>query len=189
MSREEILATASKIQSWSNKAERSYLYELASAAISERGAAADVGVWKGQSAFIVGNICKYRNANLYAIDVFTDENDLVGIGKGKGEVPISNGMNIFEQAKANLMFLPVLFIKGSTLEGAKQIPNGVLDFCFIDADHSYETVKADILAYLPKMKKGGLLCGDDWENGGVAQAVKEVIGEVDVQHSIWKHAV
>jgi hypothetical protein len=36
------------------------------------------------------------------------------------------------------------------------------DFVYIDATHIYEAALADLRAYLPKVKKGGILCGDDY---------------------------
>lgn len=53
-----------------------------------------------------------------------------------------------------------------------------IDFLFIDSDHSYQAMKDCINAYLPKMKSGGVLAGDDYSNKrfpGVVQAVDEVL--------------
>lgn len=51
--------------------------------------------------------------------------------------------------------------KGDSHSMASHIEDGSLDICFIDADHRYANVKKDIELYLPKVKKGGILCGHD----------------------------
>jgi predicted O-methyltransferase YrrM len=70
----------------------------------------------------------------------------------------------------------------STAEAAKQVEDGSLDFVFIDADHSYEGVKADIEAWDPKVREGGYVIGHDydfpkWWGKQVKQAVDEIYGE------------
>lgn len=67
----------------------------------------------------------------------------------------------------------VSIIRDWTTKAAQQVPDESLDFVFIDADHSYEAVKADIAAWTPKIKKLGLLAGHDYEWPGVEQAVNE----------------
>lgn len=61
------------------------------------------------------------------------------------------------------------------------------DMVFIDADHSYAGVKADILAWRPLVKPGGILCGHDFHTGapGVVQAVQEIFPVVRAFESIW----
>lgn len=73
-------------------------------------------------------------------------------------------------------------VQGDSLEVAGTVEDGSLDFAFIDADHAYEAVAADIRAWRPKVKPGGLLCGHDYherwteERGyGVVQAVDEAV--------------
>ena len=51
------------------------------------------------------------------------------------------------------------------------------DFCFIDADHSYESVLADIKAWAPKVKEGGCVIGHDIDFPSVRKAVEEVYGK------------
>ena len=60
-----------------------------------------------------------------------------------------------------------------------RIADASLDFCFVDADHSYEGCKADIAHYAAKVKSGGWLGGHDYARPGypmfgVTAAVDEV---------------
>jgi predicted O-methyltransferase YrrM len=63
---------------------------------------------------------------------------------------------------------------------ARHIANASVDLVYIDADHSYEAVLADIAAWLPKIRSGGWIAGHDfgWKGTpGVTQAVMERFGE------------
>lgn len=77
-------------------------------------------------------------------------------------------------------------IQGVSYNIADQIPDNSVDLIFIDADHSYDAVKKDILAFTPKLKKGGILTGHDIDYPGVNKAVHELIGEFDVAPNyVW----
>jgi hypothetical protein len=78
-----------------------------------------------------------------------------------------------------------IILRNSSVDAAAQIPDGTLDFVFIDADHSYEGCRADIDAWMPKLKPGGLLSGHDYSNPnfpgfGVNRAVEEFA---------WRHGL
>jgi predicted O-methyltransferase YrrM len=54
------------------------------------------------------------------------------------------------------------------------------DWIYIDGNHQYEFVKQDLETYLPKIKTGGLIAGDDygrpgWWQDGVTKAVDEAV--------------
>ena len=62
----------------------------------------------------------------------------------------------------------------TSLEAAKLIPDGSLDFVYIDANHRYFEVSQDIRAWLPKVRPGGVLCGHDYfSHGSVKKAVDD----------------
>lgn len=76
-------------------------------------------------------------------------------------------------------------VKGNSIELSQKLPDKSLDFIFIDANHTYEDVKADILAYLPKIKEGGVIAGHDYcaDWPGVIQAVTEVFeGRANIEY-------
>lgn len=53
----------------------------------------------------------------------------------------------------------------------KHVPEGVLDFVFIDAEHTNSAVREDLGAWLPKIRPGGVLCGHDYAIAAVRSAV------------------
>lgn len=63
----------------------------------------------------------------------------------------------------------------TTLEASNKFENNSIDLVFIDADHSYEGVKADILAWAPKVKMGGIVSGHDFSWVGVRKAIEECL--------------
>lgn len=63
-----------------------------------------------------------------------------------------------------------------------------VDFVFIDGDHSYEAVKADIEKYLPKTRY--FLAGHDYGNPKVSKAVDELLGLTKKGHDeCWGYYV
>lgn len=77
----------------------------------------------------------------------------------------------------------------ASVEAAERVEDGWADFIFIDAGHSYQAVKADIEAWLPKVRPGGWFGGHDYHSAhtGVIRAVDEAFGErVEVlAHAVW----
>jgi hypothetical protein len=67
-------------------------------------------------------------------------------------------------------------------EAAARFPDLSLDFAYIDADHRYEAVSADIQAWYPKLKPGGLFAGHDFLDGTLPQGkfgVKTAVSEFE----------
>jgi predicted O-methyltransferase YrrM len=54
---------------------------------------------------------------------------------------------------------------------------GTIDFIFIDGDHSYDACKADIAAWTPFVKRGGVIAFHDFGSraDGVTRAIFEQI--------------
>ncbi len=58
-------------------------------------------------------------------------------------------------------------------DAAPMIADEYLDFVYIDGMHLYDWVHEDINLWLPKIREGGILAGDDYNIPGVKKAVKE----------------
>jgi hypothetical protein len=74
-------------------------------------------------------------------------------------------------------------IRMASVDAAKLYEDNSIDVVFIDACHTYECVKEDIIAWLPKVKVGGYLAGHDYSwSDDVRRAVNETIaslGKID----------
>lgn len=75
----------------------------------------------------------------------------------------------------------------------KDYSDASLDFAFLDGDHSYEGLKKDIEAWLPKVKKGGIIAGHDFSYNqypGIIRAVQERFDHWEVWRGThWADAV
>lgn len=62
-------------------------------------------------------------------------------------------------------------------EGSFLFENESIDFWHLDGKHKYETVLDDLACWVPKMRPGGMMSGDNHEFWGVSQAVEATFGE------------
>lgn len=80
--------------------------------------------------------------------------------------------------------------KMTSVEASRLFAEESLDFVYIDGNHLYEAVKEDIQAWLPKVKKGLIIAGHDYQHKwapGVKPAVLEMLGSIDrhFQDTSW----
>ena len=66
-------------------------------------------------------------------------------------------------------------VHGLSVDAAATYADESVDVVYIDADHSYEGVAADLDAWRPKVRRGGFIGGHDYHDGfqGVKRAVNE----------------
>lgn len=81
-------------------------------------------------------------------------------------------------------------IRKKSLEVIHEIPDNSLDFVYIDGNHFYDEVLADIVAWMDKVRPRGILIGDDFNWNGnlnnVARAVHECFRfEYGVMADTW----
>jgi hypothetical protein len=61
---------------------------------------------------------------------------------------------------------PLIMMRMESTIAARYIANYSLDMIFIDADHDYKSVLDDIIAWVPKVKEGGIIAGHDYDPTG-----------------------
>jgi hypothetical protein len=182
---------ALKIQGWMTEIELRWLAEQASRVQVKR--IVEIGSWMGRSTrAFADNIGP--DGIVYAVDTWEGSPECGQMEK----LPIdwiydqfkvnmrdhlgSDGMGLVRATKTTSLNMAAI------LETHKIEPCEKFDLVFIDASHDYEDVKADILAWLPLVKPGGIICGHDYctQWPGVVQAVNELVpGAKHAAGSIW----
>ena len=137
------------------------------------GEGVEVGVGGGTYSYEL-----LKNSNLkrlYSIDVWSGEDGCITYATMKDYV--RTVQKLWEcRERSTILVL-------DSLTACDLFEDASLDFIYIDAMHGYEHVKQDILAWLPKVKKGGIISGHDYfeYHAGVVQAVDEIfLGEIQV---------
>lgn len=111
----------------------------------------EVGSYQGESTemFQQGGFGK-----IFAVDPWIDEGETTTYG-----VPFANVEFAFDNRTET--YDNITKIKNFSVPAADEFEDESLDFVYIDALHTYDAVKADIAAWLPKVKKGGFIGGHD----------------------------
>lgn len=58
-----------------------------------------------------------------------------------------------------------------SIDAARLFKPNSIDWVYIDAHHSYFALKADLEAWVPKVKPGGIISGHDWNKPCIRKAV------------------
>jgi len=176
---------AEKIQGFMTRPELEWLYDKAKGMDS----VVEIGSFKGRSTFVLASGCNGKNGKVYAIDPFIfggDWSKFLNPNLG-----LKAGDDFFHAFMKNCGHFPhLVVIKKASVEAAAldAIPLEV-DMTFLDGDHSYEAVMADLKAWAPRTKK--MICGHDFNDPmypGVRQAVYEYFGADSVKvgpDSLW----
>jgi hypothetical protein len=170
----------------------------------------EIGVLFGRSTFFMADAIARSGKSIAfdAVDNFDYGPDsLSAVLKKYAEKCSENDLSLLPSLSLAVNTRPILEIvrKHADLSGlghlvnlvrsrgqdlAKSYPDEGLDFVFIDSAHTYEDTRSMLEAYLPKLRRGGVLAGHDHHTQypGVIQAVREALGEVEVRciSFIWR---
>jgi len=152
---------------------------------------AEVGVYKGGTT-------KYLLDNLpgiqmyYAVDLWKHYDDFTDILDPKRTMINDDMDKIYENFIKRIdKYDKVVVMRMMSITAASLIKDETLDIVFIDANHAYKYVKEDIMLWLPKVKKGGIISGHDYglehrkPKFGVTQAVNELIPDAEIKGTVW----
>jgi len=132
--------------------------------------AVEVGV---RSGWFSKYILDHTNMEVVAIDPWEDNAEL------------SNAKDFFKECQVRLEPYGerCKMLAEYSPSCAENFEDDSLDFVYIDALHNYTAVKADMEAWYPKLKVGGVLAGHDYslqDWPGIFTAVEEFSEEIDI---------
>lgn len=150
----------------------------------------EVGCWRGKSTACLGVeiFNSGKNISLICVDAWRYIPST--------EQPVSSQADFDQVYKEFLQntkpfesFLSV--IRADSTEAARLFEDKSIDFCFIDANHTYDSVKSDSSAWLPKIKQGGIIAGHDYftrVHPGVKKAVDELFPNAILipEQNVWQ---
>jgi len=139
----------------------------------------ELGSWTGRSAAYcaVELINRDKLGAFYCVDTW------------KGEAAIAYDTDIVQDLKNIFQrnLTPVIdhitMLSMMSWLAADGFNDESVDFCYVDAGHSYEAVSNDLTAWWPKMRPGSMFAGDDYTKGypGVQKAVWDFFGPKDIK--------
>jgi predicted O-methyltransferase YrrM len=166
-----------EIQGWFNH-QAAYDYLLAN--MPKDGTFVELGAWLGKSSSYLCD--KATGQDIIIVDTWKGSpNELTTHHK------LATEQDIYELFVENMGERKYKAIKATSKAAARKFKAESLDVVFIDLTHTYEAVKEDIKLWLPKVKKGGYIAGDDYHENwkGVIQAVDELLPHATFIDDCW----
>ncbi|MEM4217915.1 MAG: class I SAM-dependent methyltransferase [Candidatus Methanomethylicaceae archaeon] len=134
----------------------------------------ELGSYLGASACFLAEGLQRGRGHLYCVDTW--ENDAMSEGY----------RDTYQEFLVNTELLSgtITPIRGLTTEVATSFTKEI-SLLFVDADHSYAAVTADLQSWLPKLQAGGWLLMHDWGWAeGVQRAIKEMVAPIQIDKPI-----
>jgi len=128
------------------------------------------------------NICELgvycgRTTAIWNVDLINQNIDYnyLAVDHFQGSAEHKKDRDYFGETMRNLapIIHKIQIVKNDSISEAQKHPDNYFDLVYIDASHDYLSVLQDIVVWLPKVKNGGFLAGDDYHPGhpGVVKAV------------------
>jgi hypothetical protein len=150
----------------------------------KNGVGAEIGVHQGDFSQQILEIAKPKK--LFLIDpwkYFTDPKharSMYGGERASQEIMDERHASVAARMDQQIADGVVEIRRETSAAAAVRFPDQFFDFVYVDGDHTYEGVKEDLRLYMPKIRSGGLLIGDDYRDGwgvGVVKAFHELLAD------------
>jgi hypothetical protein len=157
-------------EEWFSEFSQHVLADLVRGVVDVPGLIVEIGSWEGRSTVAMANAAFPRM--VHAVDTWQGSPFEISAG-------LAQRRDVFAQWSTNIEMLTRSNVVAHRMGWREFVPTVTepLALCFIDAEHSYLEVRDNLLAVIPLMSPGGIICGDDVHHPPVRQALTEVLGE------------
>jgi|TARA_R110000803_G_C11910599_1_gene313191 predicted O-methyltransferase YrrM len=134
----------------------------------------EIGSHMGESTFMFAASQIFKSIN--CIDPFKGNEEALAILRRSWK-------QVKEEFKINTRYFDnIVLHEDYSFEVVKQFKDKSLDFVYIDGDHTYSSIKRDIILFQPKLKSRGIIAGHDYNLPcvEVKKAVDEIYGKPDL---------
>lgn len=166
-------------EDWFSTESQRMLAELATSTDGIEGDVIEVGSWEGRSTIALANAV--APTTVHAVDTWAGcTSDDSGALAAQRDVFATFSRNVADLTAGNVephrMGWREFFVD-------RQAP---IRFLFIDAEHTYDEVRDNIVAALDHLTPGAVLCGDDATHPPVAAAVYDTLGgQAEFTGALW----
>ena len=140
----------------------------------------EIGSWEGRSTCALANAVHPRT--VHAVDTWAGS-------PGELSANLAAQRDIFGTWQTNVKVLTAGNVEAHRMGWREYLPTVTeqIALAFIDAEHTYTEVRDNVLALIPLMAPGGVICGDDIHHPPVQQALREVFdpAKVYMKATVW----
>jgi hypothetical protein len=133
--------------------------------------AVEIGAYSGEGTEVLAKYFK----EVLAVDPWLNGYDINDVASQ--QCPMKFVFEAFQNRTKPLG--NVSFLRSKSLDALSSVGDESLDLIYVDGDHRYEAVVADIKGWKPKLRKGGVMAGHDWSFPSVQKGLSETLGQAD----------
>ena len=167
-------------EEWFSQFSQDVLAGLVRSVAEVPGLIVEIGAWEGRSTVAMANAAHPRL--VHTVDTWAGS-------PGEISADLAARRDVFATWKANVAELTAGNVIAHQCGWRDFVPTITepVALAFIDAEHTYTEVRDNVLALLPHIAPGGILCGDDQHHPPIRQALTELLSADDVNcnASLW----
>jgi predicted O-methyltransferase YrrM len=170
------MTAAAFVENWFTDESCSTLADLVRRVESVPGRIVELGSWEGRSTLAIADA---TGRPVHAVDHWD------GAATDRYQREQVKTRNIYQTWRSNLTGHDHVTPYRMDWLAYTQLERSPVALVFIDADHTYPEVCAQIDAFRPLVSPGGIICGDDYPMRPVARAVRSRLKGHTVEGRVW----